>query len=45
VKTPADIWLAISKGELDGQQAFMNGQYKAEGDFRLLSKLRLLFSG
>jgi multimeric flavodoxin WrbA/putative sterol carrier protein len=45
IKTPADVWLAISKGELDGQQAFMSGQYKVEGDLSLLMKLRALFSG
>jgi hypothetical protein len=28
IKTPADVWLAVAKGEMDGQQAFMNGRYK-----------------
>jgi multimeric flavodoxin WrbA/putative sterol carrier protein len=45
VKTPADVWLAISNGELDGQQAFMSGRYRVEGDLGLLMKLRSLFSG
>ena len=45
VKTPAEVWLAISKGELDGQQAFMSGRYQVEGDVSLLMKLRSLFSG
>ena len=45
VKTPADVWLAISKGELDGQQAFMSGRYRVEGDLSLLMKLSSLFSG
>jgi putative sterol carrier protein len=44
IKTPADVWLAISKGELDGQQAFMSGKYKVEGNLSLLLKLRALFS-
>jgi len=44
IKTPADVWLAVSKGELDGQQAFMSGRYKVEGDLSLLLKLRSLFS-
>jgi len=43
IKTPADVWLDISKGELDGQQAFMSGRYKVEGDLSLLLKLRTLF--
>ncbi len=45
VKTPADIWLAVSKGELDGQQAFMNGKYKVDGDISLLMRLKSIFSG
>jgi multimeric flavodoxin WrbA/putative sterol carrier protein len=43
IKTPADIWLAISKGELDGQHAFMAGKYKTEGSVPLLMKLKHLF--
>jgi multimeric flavodoxin WrbA/putative sterol carrier protein len=45
IKTPAEVWLAISKGELDGQQAFMSERYLVEGDLSLLMKLRSLFSG
>jgi len=45
VKSPAEVWLAISKGELDGQQAFMSERYQVEGDLSLLMKLRSLFSG
>jgi multimeric flavodoxin WrbA/putative sterol carrier protein len=45
IKTPAAVWLAISKGELDGQQAFMNGKYKVEGDLNLLLRLKSLFTG
>jgi multimeric flavodoxin WrbA/putative sterol carrier protein len=44
IKTPSDVWLAISRGELDGQQAFMAGKYKVEGDLTLLMKLRSLFA-
>ncbi|MBW1945190.1 MAG: NAD(P)H-dependent oxidoreductase, partial [Deltaproteobacteria bacterium] len=44
IKTPADIWLAISMGEMDGQQAFMGGKYTVEGDLSLLMKLKALFS-
>ena len=43
IKTPADVWLAISRGERDGQQSFMNGEYKTEGDIGLLLKLKTLF--
>ncbi len=44
IKTPADVWLAISRGELDGFQAFMAGKFKAEGNLGLLLKLKSLFS-
>jgi len=43
IKAPAEVWLAVSKGELDGQAAFMSGKYKAEGDLSLLMKLGKLF--
>ena len=43
IKSPADVWLKISRGELDGQKAFMEGQYKVEGDIGLLLKLKNLF--
>ncbi len=44
IKSPADVWLAISKGELDGQAAFMAGKYKVEGNLGLLVKIKNLFS-
>jgi putative sterol carrier protein len=44
VKSPADVWLAISTGELDGQQGFMSGRYQVEGDLMLLMRLKSLFS-
>ncbi len=45
VKSPADVWLAISKGELDGQMAFMSGKYRIEGNISLLMRLKALFGG
>jgi len=44
VKSPADVWLAVAKGEMNGQAAFMSGKYKAEGDLSLLMKLGKIFS-
>ena len=44
IETPSDVWVAISTGKLDGQQAFMEQKYKASGDFSLLMKLNSLFS-
>jgi putative sterol carrier protein len=43
VKTPAEVWLKISRGELNGQKAFMDGQYRVKGDMTLLLKLKSLF--
>ena len=43
IKTPADVWLRISRGELSGQQAFIEGRYKVEGDMSLLLKMNHLF--
>jgi len=43
VKSPADVWLAVSRGELNGQAAFMSGKYKVEGDLSLLMKLGKIF--
>jgi multimeric flavodoxin WrbA/putative sterol carrier protein len=44
IRTPADVWLKISRGELNGQKAFMAGNFKVEGDMNLLLKLNRLFS-
>jgi putative sterol carrier protein len=44
IQSPTEVWLAISRGELDAQQAFMAGKYKVEGDLSLLLKLRALFN-
>ena len=44
IETPSEVWVAISTGKLDGQQAFMEHKYKASGDFSLLMKLKSLFS-
>ena len=43
IKSPADIWLAISRQETSGQAAFMAGKYKVKGDIALLMKLNSLF--
>jgi len=44
ITTPADVWLAISRGELDDQLAFMEGKYQVEGDFDLLLRFNDLFA-
>ncbi|HIP97427.1 MAG TPA: hypothetical protein EYH32_09475 [Anaerolineae bacterium] len=44
IHTPSEVWLAISRGELDGAQAMMSGQYTVEGDLGLLMRFNRLFS-
>lgn len=43
IKTPAEVWLAIARKELDGTQAFLSGQFRIQGDLGLLLKLKTLF--
>lgn len=43
VITPKQVWLDISSAKLDGTKAFMEGQYKTEGDMGLLMKFDQLF--
>lgn len=43
IRTPADVWLAIAQGKLDGAEAFAEKAYTAEGDLSLLLKLDHLF--
>jgi len=45
IRTPGEVWMAIAKGDLDGQHAFIRGDYTAEGDLSLLIQLRTLFPG
>jgi len=40
----SDIWLKISKRELDGAKAMMKGMYKMQGDMKLLIKMGRIFS-
>jgi putative sterol carrier protein len=43
IHTPSEVWLAVSRGEIDGQAALMQGKYTVEGDFNLLLKLNDMF--
>jgi len=44
IHTPSEVWMAISKGELDGAQAMLEGKYHIEGDLGLLMRFERLFS-
>jgi len=43
IHTPSEVWLAVSRGEIDGQAALMQRKYTVEGDFNLLLKLNEIF--
>jgi len=44
IHTPSEVWLRVSRGEMDGAQAMMSGQYTIEGDLSLLIRFSELFS-
>jgi len=44
IRTPAEVWLAIARGDLDGAQAMMEGRYTVDGDLSLLMQFNRLFS-
>jgi len=39
ITTPGDVWLQISRGELDGAQALAHGRFHAEGELSILAQL------
>ena len=41
----ADDWIRIVSGELSGEQAFLSGRLKVEGDMTLAMKLQSLIDG
>lgn len=44
VNTPSDVWMAISRSEMDGAAAMMTGKYSVKGDLGLLMRFDKLFS-
>ncbi|MCP4544079.1 MAG: hypothetical protein GY832_43765 [Chloroflexi bacterium] len=44
IHTPADVWMAISQGEMNGAMAMMSGKYSVKGNLGLLMKLDKFFS-
>ncbi|HEC34325.1 MAG TPA: SCP2 sterol-binding domain-containing protein, partial [Chloroflexi bacterium] len=44
VHTPSEVWLRISRGELDGTTAMMEGLYSVEGNLGLLIRFDKLFT-
>ncbi|MGB0387032.1 MAG: SCP2 sterol-binding domain-containing protein [Ardenticatenaceae bacterium] len=43
INTDSDVWLKISRGELNGAVAFMTGEFTAEGDVMLLMSMQSWF--
>jgi putative sterol carrier protein len=39
INTPSDVWLKISRRELDGTTAFMSGQFTFTGDMGVLMQM------
>jgi putative sterol carrier protein len=38
-----EVWTAISRGELNGTEAFLSGAYQVEGEMSVLMQLDSLF--
>ena len=43
IKSSADVWIKIARGEIDRPKALMEGLYQVSGDLMLLSRLPRLF--
>jgi putative NADPH-quinone reductase/putative sterol carrier protein len=44
IDTPSEVWMAISRRELDGAAAMMSGKYSVRGDIGLLMRFGEFFS-
>ena len=44
IDTPSEVWLAISRGEMNGATALMRGKYSVKGNLGLLMRFTTLFS-
>jgi multimeric flavodoxin WrbA/putative sterol carrier protein len=45
IRTPAEVWLAIARGEMDGSRAFMTRAYTAQGNLGILLRMNRIFGG
>jgi hypothetical protein len=43
IRTPWDVWLAISRNEISGRDALLKGMYQMEGNLEYLMKMKDLF--
>jgi putative sterol carrier protein/Pyruvate/2-oxoacid:ferredoxin oxidoreductase delta subunit len=44
INSPAEVWIAISRGELNGPQAYMDGRYQWSGDMSIMMIMDRLFN-
>ncbi|MFC2079556.1 NAD(P)H-dependent oxidoreductase [Candidatus Bipolaricaulota bacterium] len=45
IHSPAEVWMDVCTGKLDGAAAFMFGKYRVSGDTSLLMRFASLFAG
>ena len=45
IETPVTVWRSIAAGEIQGDEAMMQGLYKVKGDFSLMLKWDTYFGG
>lgn len=43
IESPFELWMDIMAGKKDGQQSFLENQYRVQGDFSLLMRLAQMF--
>ncbi|MCH7953805.1 MAG: SCP2 sterol-binding domain-containing protein [Chloroflexi bacterium] len=44
INSPSDVWLKITRRELDGATAFMSGQFTFTGDMGVLMQMQTWFA-
>jgi putative sterol carrier protein len=44
INTPAEVWMAISRGEMNGATVLLAGKYSIQGNLGLLMRFNQLFS-
>jgi len=44
IESPADVWMKISRGEINAPQAMMDGLFSVQGDMNLLMNMNKYFS-
>jgi putative sterol carrier protein len=45
IKTPADVWVKLTTGQLSPQTAFLKRAFQVQGDMMLLMRMGQMFGG